>query len=49
MQWIFKKYDSDQILIFSRAYKLDPLFSKILFSRSIITRKQLDDFFDPDP
>ncbi len=49
MQWFFKEYDPDQLLVFSRSHGLEPLYSKILLTRGIITQKQLDDYFNPTP
>ena len=49
MHWIFKEYDNEKLLIFSRSLNLDPLFAKILLTRGIVNNEQLDNFFDPDP
>lgn len=49
MQWIFKEYDPDQLLIFSRSLGLDPLYGKLLLTRNIVTQKQLDEYFNPTP
>ncbi|BFN36199.1 single-stranded-DNA-specific exonuclease RecJ [Fidelibacter multiformis] len=49
MQWIFKEFDSDQLLIFSRTLGLDPLYAKLLLTRNIITQQQLEEYFNPTP
>jgi len=47
MQWIFKEFDPDQLLIFSRTLGLDPLYGKLLLTRNIINEKQLEEYFNP--
>ncbi|MDD5582063.1 MAG: single-stranded-DNA-specific exonuclease RecJ [Candidatus Marinimicrobia bacterium] len=47
MQWIFKTYDPDQLLIFCRSYGLEPLYGKILLTRGIVQQKQLEEYFNP--